>query len=310
MTGIVPSSGRLDDIARGIHGDWARGKAAHGEMVDAYFAIGHQLRAARKLLPRDDVFGRWFKAQDFGFSRQWALTLRQAAEHESEVRAVVTSQLVTGRPNLEKAVKEVVAPKPKVEPAPIAPVGYKIKPPPAGPVQGPNDHTYDMDRWKEGLHCLPGCPGPEPHKVLEDVGVQGAPEGAAAGSELTDPATDPAPNPIVGEGESPARGDDETLEAHPAEPAVVVPQSPSPHDPPAVSGVVPTGLVGPVVNAVDASAAEPPTEDQWTLIIHGQNHNDFRWLCQRLEALKAHGPERSTLTWSYDGPASFTVDAQ
>ena len=110
----------LDDLAAEIHREYARGRAGYEQAADAYFAMGHRLLEARALLLSDNAFGSWFRAQRFGFNRQWAYVLRQAAEHEEAVRAVVTSQLVTGSPNIEQAVKTALAP----SPTPPAPAVY------------------------------------------------------------------------------------------------------------------------------------------------------------------------------------------
>ena len=107
MTLVVASD--LDALADTIRAEQARGRAGLEQAVESYFAIGHCLLAARGELASDNAFGAWMAAQDFGFSQQWAHMLRSAAEHEAAVRPVVTSQLVTGRPNIEKAVKRVLA---------------------------------------------------------------------------------------------------------------------------------------------------------------------------------------------------------
>lgn len=98
----------LDQLATEIRELWIETKGGQGGAIEANLAIGHRLRDARELLPSDPAFGQWFAAQGFGFSQQWAWTLREAAEHEELVKQAVTSQLVTGRDgNLEKAVKAV-----------------------------------------------------------------------------------------------------------------------------------------------------------------------------------------------------------
>lgn len=108
MAEVVASSGRLDDLARNIKAEWEKGRAAYADAMDCYLSIGHQLRVARKLLPEDKEFGKWFKAQHFEFTPARGLTLRLASENEPAVRDVVASQLATGRvANIEKAVKAV-----------------------------------------------------------------------------------------------------------------------------------------------------------------------------------------------------------
>jgi N6-adenosine-specific RNA methylase IME4 len=99
----------LDHLADVVRAEYQRSRDALGDAVEAYFACGRALLEARELMPTDQAFGAWFRA-NFEFSQQWGSTLRLAAAHEPEVRAAVTSQLVTGRsPNVEKAVKQVRA---------------------------------------------------------------------------------------------------------------------------------------------------------------------------------------------------------
>lgn len=99
----IPDLGSLAEQVRHHH---AQARAASERAVEHHLAIGRCLREARELLPSDQAYGQWFRAQGFGFSQQWGWTLRTAAENEAEVRATVTSQLVTGRFNLEAAVIE------------------------------------------------------------------------------------------------------------------------------------------------------------------------------------------------------------
>lgn len=100
----------LDELAAVVRAQHRRTREALGEAVDAYFAIGHALAEARRTLASDPAFGQWFANQEFGFTRQWAYVLRQAAEHEATVRHVLTTQVVTGgSPNIKKAVKQAQA---------------------------------------------------------------------------------------------------------------------------------------------------------------------------------------------------------
>lgn len=109
MSDIDTTTDRLDDLATEIRDQFELGKYAVREVLDAQLAIGRCLMEARQLLPSDPAFGAWFASKEFGFSRQWGYVLRQAAEHEQQVRELVTSQLVTGRTNIEKAVKEITS---------------------------------------------------------------------------------------------------------------------------------------------------------------------------------------------------------
>lgn len=119
----------LDDIASSVRENCRRAKDGYLEGLDACFAIGHDLAEARKQLPRDAEFGAWFRDQQFGFTQQWAWTLRKAADNEDRIRRVVTSQLVTtGQANIEAAVKELRAgPAPRAsKPAKSGPKGQSV----------------------------------------------------------------------------------------------------------------------------------------------------------------------------------------
>lgn len=97
----------LDGLASRVRDEQqALGGAAH-LVVDSYLAIGRCLSEARDALPSDQAYGAWFQTQEFGFTIRWGHTLRQAAEHEQAVRAVVGSQLLTGGANIAKAVAQV-----------------------------------------------------------------------------------------------------------------------------------------------------------------------------------------------------------
>lgn len=87
----------LDGIAADIRTTWAATKKHQVEAWEGYLRVGNLLLKARTQLPADQDFGRWFNDQGFAFSQQWAHQLRQLAENESEVRAAVTSALVTGK---------------------------------------------------------------------------------------------------------------------------------------------------------------------------------------------------------------------
>ncbi len=105
---IVERDIDLDAIADQVHRAAARGRAAGAEVIEASFQIGRCLQLARAMLPSNQEYGEWLQAQSLGFSRQWSHMLRQAAQHEIEVRAALTSQLDNGHtPNIEKAVLAV-----------------------------------------------------------------------------------------------------------------------------------------------------------------------------------------------------------
>lgn len=298
---VVPQSGRLDDIARGIHGDVLKGRAAYDGALDCYLSIGHQLKKARALLESDQAFGTWFKAQQFGFSQQWGHTLRQAAEYEPAIRDEVTTQVVTGgQPNIKKAVQAVVPAKPKaVEPAPepesVAPTSAPIRPPPPDAVQGPDDHTYDMARINVGLFCLPGCPGPEPHKIAE--GGSQAAEVNGEQERVAPVAVAPQPTQEVGEGEASTRegdGAESAVRPSPASGFLTSPSSdqiaPSPGvAPPADTGVPSavgdpgTAVGSPTKNslAIDTHAFPVGLQiqtDEWAVLVRGTNPEQFQAL--------------------------------
>lgn len=110
LTPEVVGGTHLDHLADVVRSEYQRSRDAMSESVEAYFACGRALLAAREALPSDQAFGEWFRSQDFGFSQQWGHTLRTAAEQEPAVRAAVTTQVVTGgSPNIKKAVKQVRA---------------------------------------------------------------------------------------------------------------------------------------------------------------------------------------------------------
>lgn len=99
----------LDELADTVRTEYARGRAGYEQTVDAYFAIGRALAAARHLLPSNAAFGEWFRVQAFPFTTQWGGVLRRAAENETAVRAAFESQLSHGDPNIEQAVRAVRA---------------------------------------------------------------------------------------------------------------------------------------------------------------------------------------------------------
>lgn len=101
---------RLGRLADTVRREYQRSREAMADSVDAYFAVGHALLEARQALPSNEAFGEWFRAQNFGFSRVWAYTLRAAAELEPQVREVFVTQVTNGgTPNIKKAVKQVRA---------------------------------------------------------------------------------------------------------------------------------------------------------------------------------------------------------
>ncbi len=105
---IAERDDELAVIAGQVFAAQQRFVTARTVAVEAYFEIGHCLERARGLMPSDQEYGEWFRKQKFGFSQQWSHVLRQAAQREIEVRAAVTTQVVTGQsPNIKKALQAV-----------------------------------------------------------------------------------------------------------------------------------------------------------------------------------------------------------
>lgn len=104
---VISEDEYLESLGSRIRVEHRRSKEAIGEAVDAYFVIGQCLLEARQQLRTNEAFGAWLRACEFGFSRQWALVLRTAAEYEPAVRAALTTQVVNDHaPNIKKAVKQ------------------------------------------------------------------------------------------------------------------------------------------------------------------------------------------------------------
>lgn len=99
-----------DDLARcaaRVHDAYQRSLDARADSVEAHFEVGRALLDARKAQPSNQAFGLWFRNQKFGFSRNWALVLRWAAEFEPQVRKALHSRLGNGKPSIEEAVRTV-----------------------------------------------------------------------------------------------------------------------------------------------------------------------------------------------------------
>lgn len=94
---VEPTERSLDELAEDIRRASSTAKRRSEEANEANFALGRALVEARRRFPSDREFGQWCAAERFGFSRQWSLTLRYAAQHETEVRALLTSNLSVDR---------------------------------------------------------------------------------------------------------------------------------------------------------------------------------------------------------------------
>jgi hypothetical protein len=85
---------------------FAEDHEAERKSYERKFEAGRILVQARAMCPGDTEFGQWLSEERLGISTRWAHTLRMVAEHESEVRAVVDRQMLTGQPNLKEALRE------------------------------------------------------------------------------------------------------------------------------------------------------------------------------------------------------------
>lgn len=98
----------LEEIAEDVHESYALGKQSYEQSIEAYLAIGRDLRHARECFAADQDFGRWFREQRFEFSLRWAWTLREAAAHEDAIRELVGTQVPTdARPSIKRALAMV-----------------------------------------------------------------------------------------------------------------------------------------------------------------------------------------------------------
>lgn len=105
---LAESGTPLERIAAFIHAEWGKG-------LEAQFAIGHLLIEARYHFPGDSDFGKWLKAQNFGFTTKTANNLRRGAEREQEVRAFIAARKETSDRDIGVvyAMDLLAAPKPK-----------------------------------------------------------------------------------------------------------------------------------------------------------------------------------------------------
>lgn len=86
----------LDEIAEAIHRVWGETKAHQLAAWDGYLSTGALLAEARSRLPSDPEYGRWFAAQEFGFSSQWGARLMRVAGRADDVRRLVETAVSTG----------------------------------------------------------------------------------------------------------------------------------------------------------------------------------------------------------------------
>lgn len=96
---------RLADIADEVRSEWGKGN-------EVAFTIGKLLAEARAFFGEGDrFFGQWFAAQEFPFGQQVAWRLRYAAEHEDEVRELLSQPKPGGKErSVDNAVRMLTAP--------------------------------------------------------------------------------------------------------------------------------------------------------------------------------------------------------
>lgn len=117
MTDLVPIAGELvseddylEQLASRVRVESKNLKLSMTDSVESMFIIGQCLNEARAALNSNEAYGAWFSAQNFAFTTQWGLVLRQGALNEPLVRPALASQLANGNKavNFEKAVKETL----------------------------------------------------------------------------------------------------------------------------------------------------------------------------------------------------------
>jgi hypothetical protein len=86
---------QLAALAEQVKASYQSGKAYHRRTIDEWLRIGHLLLEARTLLPSDARYGQWFAAQKFGFTVHQGNDYKFAAQHESVVRALVLSEIIS-----------------------------------------------------------------------------------------------------------------------------------------------------------------------------------------------------------------------
>jgi N6-adenosine-specific RNA methylase IME4 len=79
----------LGVLADEIRVEVQRGREGLEQAVEAYFAIGHRLLAARRILLAKRDFGAWVEQQNFGLERTRVWELMTLAEHEDEARRML-----------------------------------------------------------------------------------------------------------------------------------------------------------------------------------------------------------------------------
>jgi hypothetical protein len=90
----------LDGLAEQVRRVWAETKAHQVAAWEGYLTTGHLLRTARERFPSDKEYGRWFAAQGFPFTTQWAGRLITLAEREPEVRALLETAVSSNPPGV------------------------------------------------------------------------------------------------------------------------------------------------------------------------------------------------------------------
>lgn len=90
----------LPEIATAIRSTWAETKQHQISAWDGYFRVGRLLLDARVRLPANQEYGRWFSAQEFEFTTQWANRLARLAEREPDARAALETAVSNDWPGV------------------------------------------------------------------------------------------------------------------------------------------------------------------------------------------------------------------
>ena len=108
-----PEPSESEALATELRSAYNQFTTADADTNEARFALGHALSKARAMFPSghvgDRAWGQWKQRHaPTHFSRTWESELVYGAEHEEEVRAVLSTQVDTlGHTNFKKAVEEV-----------------------------------------------------------------------------------------------------------------------------------------------------------------------------------------------------------
>ena len=85
-------------LSHRIREEWGQTRNHQVAAWAGYFNIGELLMAARDKLAGDLEYGRWFKEQDFGFTRQWGGRLIECARNRPALEAALETAVSGGHP--------------------------------------------------------------------------------------------------------------------------------------------------------------------------------------------------------------------